>query len=183
MKLSIFFLLLISLIQSSYAKLSEDQIAMLVGDYKLVSADEKLGECPLSLSVKHERDQYHDWEQIDLVNSSQGSSQSFQNLFHVDRDHFSELEKTPSPNLLRRVVYETRIQPSVIGFVLDHTIQKQTRDSVFSDWNLAWFKMDIQLILASSEITGNFLTVSVDKTIKEIYDLDIECKYIKFLSE
>ena len=184
MKLSIYALLLIALIQTSYAKLNEDQIAMLVGDYELVTIDEKFGECPLRLTVKYVRDSDQNLEQINLDNFSSFDGQSFYNLMYVDRDHFSKFEELTTQNLFGRVVYETRIYPNRTGFVLAHSFQKQKRDSIVSDWNKAWYKVDTRLNLESSEMTGNFLTVLVivtDESRNFVDEKKLECKYIKYV--
>ncbi|OFZ46009.1 MAG: hypothetical protein A2381_00425 [Bdellovibrionales bacterium RIFOXYB1_FULL_37_110] len=180
MKFSFLVLLFLSLMQTSNAKLNEDQVAMLAGDYKLVSANEKIGECPLILSVEYMWS-FQDLDRIKLDNRSSEGSTLFHDLMYVDRDHFSKFEGPTSQNLLRRMVYETRIQSNDIGFVLAHTFQKQKRETVFSDWDAAWHRVDTQLTLASSEMTGNYLIVSVNKADAGGVLLDLECKYSKFL--
>jgi len=182
-KSSIYILLLLTLIQTSHAKLNEDQIEMLAGNYELVSVNEKFGECPLRLTVKYVRDSDQSLEQINLDNFSSVGGQSFYNLMYVDRDHFSKFEELTTQNLFGRVVYETRIYPNRTGFVLAHSFQKQKRESIFSEWFKAWYKVDIQLNLSSSEITGNFLTILLNVTDESsnFEGINLECRYIKFL--
>ena len=183
MKSSIYTLLFLTLIQTSHAKLDEDQIVMLTGDYELASVNEKFGECPLRLTVKYVRDSDQNLEQINLDNFSSFDGQSFYNLMYVERDHFSKFEELTTQNLFGRVVYETRIYPNRTGFVLAHSFQRQKRESIFLEWFKAWYKVDTQLNLSSSEITGNYLTVSINVMDENsnFEGINLECKYIKFL--
>ena len=155
-----------------------------IGDYELVTIDEKFGECPAILSVKYIFDKEQNWDQINLDDFTSGSGESFHNLIYVDRDYFSKFEESTLHDLFKKVVYETHIYPNRVGFVLAHSFQKQKRDSIVSDWNKAWYKVDTRLNLESSEMTGNFLTVLVivtDESRNFVDEKKLECKYIKYL--
>jgi len=179
MKVSIIILLLISFVQISYAKqLDEQQIALLEGNYILISAVENVGECPLKLATEYKWEESLDLAQIYLFDVT-NEGKYFQDLSYVHRKNYSEFEKEGIfPDFTKRRMYKTSVTETETGFVLIYTYKRQTRTNPLSrEWK-TWQGLDAKLTL-KNDIQGDSLLISTKKTQREDVLLDLECQYGK----
>ena len=177
MKLPIFILLLATFIQTSYAKLDEQQIALLEGNYSLINANENIGECPLKLATEYKWEESLDLAQIYLYDVT-NEGRYFQDLSYVHKNNYSEFVRDFFVSFLKRKAYKTDIQDIGTGFVLTDTYQRQTRKNLISSWQ-STYTQEVKLTLAN-DIQGDSLLVSVKKwNSEDVFDMNIECQYGK----
>ena len=177
MKLPIFIFLLVSFAQISHAKLDEQQITLLEGNYSLISATEKIGECPVKLATEYKWEESLDLAQIYLYDIT-NEGIYFQDLSYVHMKNYSEFVRDFFVNFLKRRAYKTTIQDIGTGFKLTYTYQNQTRKNLISSWQSA-YTQEVILTLAN-DIQGDALLVSIKKwNSEEVFDMDIECQYGK----
>ncbi len=165
---------LLSLIQTSYANLSDKKVSLLNGDFYLNVKYDNSKICPVTVQVEHTWEESLDIEGINIINTSIAQPESFVSMFYINKSKYSYFESDlVIPNINARQITTTKIENNEIGFTVENLWQKQERKSLVSIWQTLFFT-DLNLSL---EIRNNSVYMSIVQ--KSSSWVNASCEYVK----